>query len=100
MARNAVIAACVLLAAATALRLKRGGAPYFERPATVMDHIGPREHEIRGELLHLRAAAASIPRGASVSVVPDDVPHYLTAVALLPEYHVVRGRGEYVLDVR
>jgi hypothetical protein len=100
VARKAVIAACVLLAAATALRLKRGGGPYFERPATVMDHVGTREHEIRGELLHLRDAARLVPHGATVSVVPDDVPHYLTAVALLPEHRVVRGRGEYVLDVR
>ena len=100
MARRAVLAACVLLAAATALRLKRGGEPYFERPLTIVDHVGPREHEIHAELLHLRDAAARVPRGATVSVVPDDVPHYLTAVALLPEHRVVRGRGEYVLDVR
>jgi hypothetical protein len=100
LVRNAVLAACVLLAAATALRLKRGGGPYFERPLTVVDHVGPREHEIRAELLHLREAAAHVPRGATVSVVPDDVPHYLTAVALLPDHRVVRGRGEFVLDVR
>jgi hypothetical protein len=100
VARNAVIAACVLLAAATALRLKRGGPPYFARPVTIVDHVGPREHEVRAELLRLRDAAARIPRGATVSVIPDDVPHYLTAVALLPEHKVVRGRGEYVLDVR
>jgi hypothetical protein len=33
-------------------------------------------------------------------VIPDDTPHYLTAIALLPDHVVVHGRGDYVIDVR
>jgi len=98
--RSVTVAACVLLAAATIVRLKRGGAPYFERPATIVDHLGPREHEVHREILTLQRVAKTIPRGARVSVIPDDTPHYLTAVALLPDHVVVRGKGDYVIDVR
>jgi hypothetical protein len=82
------------------VRLKRGGGPYFERPATIVDHLGPREHEVHREILTLQRVAKTIPRGARVSVIPDDTPHYLTAVALLPDHVVVRGKGDYVIDVR
>lgn len=98
MVRNAVIAACVLLAAATALRLKRGGGPYFQRPVTIVDHVGPRDHEVRSAIVKLRSV--SLPAGATVAVVPDDTPHYLTAVALLPKQRVVHGPAQYVLDLR
>lgn len=100
MQRALVAAACVLLAAATAVRLKRGGGPYCERPATVVDHLGPREHEVHREILALQRVSKTIPRGARVSVIPDDTPHYLTAIALLPDRVVVRGKGDYVVDVR
>jgi hypothetical protein len=98
--RCVIVAACVLLAAATVVRLKRGGGPYFQRPATIVDHLGPREHEVHRELLVLQRAAKSIPRGARVSVIPDDTPHYLTAIAMLPDQTVVHGKGDYVIDVR
>jgi hypothetical protein len=98
--RALVAAACVLLAAATIVRLKRGGGPYFERPATIVDHLGPREHEVHREILALQRAAKSLPRGARVSVFPDDTPHYLTAIAILPDQVVVHGKGDYVIDVR
>jgi len=93
-------AACVLLAAATVVRLYRGGGPYFQRPQTIVDHLGPREHEMHRELLKLQSAAKTIPRGARVSVIPDDTPHYLAAIAALPDHVVVHGRGDYVIDVR
>jgi len=98
--RIVLVAACVLLAAATVVRLKRGGGPYFERPATIVDHLGPREHEVHRELLTLQRVAKSIPCGARVSVIPDDTPHYLAAVAMLPGRVIVHGKGDYVIDVR
>jgi hypothetical protein len=98
--RAVTAAACALLAAATVVRLYRGGSPYFTRSATIVDHLGPREHEAHREILALQRAAKTIPRGARVSVVPDDTPHYLTAIALLPDHVVVHGRGDYVIDVR
>jgi len=98
--RALVVAACVLLAGATIVRLKRGGGPYFERPATIVDHLGPREHEVHREIVALQKAAKTIPLGAHVSVIPDDTPHYLTAIAMLPDQVVVHGKGDYVIDVR
>ena len=100
MRRIVFAAACVLLAAATIVRLHRGGPPFFARPATVVDHLGPREHEVHREILTLQRAAKTIPRGARVSVIPDDTPHYLTAIAMLPDHIVVHGKGDYVIDVR
>jgi len=98
--RALAVAACVLLAAATVVRLKRGGGPYFERPATIVDHLGPREHEVHREILTLQRAAKTLPRCARVSVIPDDTPHYLTAIALLPDQVVVHGKADTVIDVR
>lgn len=100
MQRALIVAACVLLAAATVVRLKRGGGPYFQRPATVVDHLGPREHEVHREILVLQRAAKTIPRCSRVSVIPDDTPHYLTAIAILPDQIIVHGKGDYVIDVR
>lgn len=100
MRRRLFAAASILLAAATVVRLARGGAPYFERPVTIVDHVGPREHEIRSALRTLPRLAAQIPPGARVAVVPDDVPHYLAAIAMMPDQVIVHGKADYIVHIR
>jgi hypothetical protein len=71
-------------------------APYFARPATVVDHAGVREHETRAELILIPQVEPMIPRGAEVTVFRpkngqawNDDGVYLAAVGLLPNQSVL-----------
>lgn len=106
--RRVTVVFCLLLAVATLRRLKAGGAPFLSRPPTVIDHVGPKVHEIRPALLLLPNVAQAIPRGAEVAclrpekgALADDIAFYHTAVAMLPEHRVRRAtaRPQYVIAV-
>ena len=92
------MAVCVILAAALVLRLKRGGAPYFTPPGTIIDHVGPKEHPIRKTLAALAHFNPMIPKAASVAVLhgrsdrATEESDYFTATSILPERNVVASR--------
>jgi hypothetical protein len=100
-ARAKLFDACVVLlvgglTAAHLHRLYTRGGPYFQRPATVVDHVGPTKHETRDALLALPEIARILPRDANVTVFRPqdgheqfDAPNYLTAVALMPKQFVL-----------
>lgn len=98
MTRSAVAyALTLLLTGAFAARLYTRGGPYFERPATVMDHVGPTRHETRDALVLLPKTRPLLPRRAIVACFkpvagmadPNDMPDYFVAIGQLPQQQVV-----------
>ncbi len=92
----AAIAACLLLLASLVQILAARGGPYFDRPATVVEHVFPERHEARDALLALPLARRLLPRGATVVCFYPikgkwrlDVPNLHTAVAELPDQFIV-----------
>lgn len=118
MQKAVVYTAVLLLGVALLVRLHSRGGPYFERPQTIVDHVGSGLHETRHALLLLPKAAEVIPRGAHATcfrpiegVQQYDMPDFFTAVGILehqwiqppftasldvPREHLV----EYVVAVR
>lgn len=95
MRRSVIAVASVLLALALAMRLRSGGPPFFARPATIVDHVGPGEHSQRAALILLPRIASLLPAGATVTCFRpidgrshDDGESYLTAISMLPRQHV------------
>jgi len=94
--RTVVYAAAVLLAAALGRRLVTRGGPYFQAPRTIVDHVGPNQHETRDALIVLPRAARVIPEGKEVTCFRPiggqeqyDSANYLTAVGMLPRHQVL-----------
>src|SRR5438270_13349862 len=82
----------ILLTAAFLVRLATRGGPYFDRPQTIVDHVGPDKHETRDALILLPKVAPLIPRSAVVTCfrpvegqMQFDVPNYFAAVGALPK---------------
>jgi len=92
-AEKAVIAAATLiLLIAFVHRLYTRGGPYFQRPQTIMDHVGPNKHDTRDALILLPQIRPLLPRGAEVTCFRPlngeaqyDASNYLTAVGQLPD---------------
>ena len=93
------VCVALLVAGLTAAHLHRlytRGGPYVQRPATVVDHVGPTKHETRDALLALPEIARILPRNANVTVFHPqdgheqyDAANFLTAVALMPKQFVL-----------
>jgi len=85
-----------LLIAAFVMRLVTRGGPYFARPQTIVDHVGPGKHETRDALVLLPKVEKLIPRGAEVTCFrpiegtanADDTANFYTAVGQLPRQQV------------
>jgi hypothetical protein len=97
------IATLILLIALIHRFYTRGG-PYFERPATIVDHVGPQKHETRDALILLPKVRPLLPRGASVTCFepgnPDKSPDFLVAIGQLPQQSVISPYGklpEYII---
>jgi len=102
-----VAGATLILLLACIARLYTRGGPYFERPFTIVDHVGPGKHETRDALLLLPKVRPLLPRGARVTCFEpgnrDTMPDFLTAVGQLPQQTVVSPNGDlpqYVIAVR
>ena len=85
----------LLLTVALLVRLISRGGPYFTRPETIVDHVGPQKHETRDVLLLLPKVAPLIPRSAIVTCfrpvggqMDFDAPDYFAAVGALPKHTV------------
>lgn len=85
----------ILLTAALLVRLVSRGGPYFDRPQTIVDHVGREKHETRDALILLPKVAPLIPRGAEVTCfrpgggqMQYDVPNYFAAIGALPRHNV------------
>jgi hypothetical protein len=95
----------LLLLAALAGRLYTRGGPYFERPRTIVDHIG-RVAESRDALVLLPKVRPLLPRGVEVTCFrpvdgaapAEDSENFLTAVGQLP-YHIVDPSFTAMADV-
>jgi hypothetical protein len=94
--RVVVYTAAVLLAAALGRRLVTRGGPYFPVPRTIVDHVGPNQHETRDALIVLPRAAKVIPDGKEVTCFRPiggqeqyDSANYLTAVGMLPRHQIL-----------
>jgi len=102
-----VAAATLILLLAFVNRLYTRGGPYFERPETIVDHVGPHKHETRDALVLLPKVRPLLPRGARVTCFepgnPETMPDFFTAVGQLPQQNVVSPDGElpeYVIAIR
>jgi hypothetical protein len=85
----------LLLTGAMVVRLASRGGPYFDRPATIVDHVGREKHEVRDALTLIPRVAPMIPRSAIVTCfrpaggqMQFDAPDYFAAVGLMPKYTV------------
>ena len=87
----------LLLVAALAGRLYTRGGPYFERPQTIVDHVGREKHESRDALVLLPKVRPLLPRGATVtcfrpiggSAPEEDTYNFLPAIGQLPHQNVL-----------
>jgi hypothetical protein len=87
----------LLLVAALAGRLYTRGGPYFERPQTIVDHVGPGKHEARDALVLLPKVRPLLPRGAEVTCFrpidgaapEEDTNNFFAAVGQLPHHSVM-----------
>jgi len=94
---KAVIAAATLvLLVAFVHRLYTRGGPYFSPPATIVDHVGPNQHETRDALMLLPRVRPMLPRGALVTCFRPvngeqnyDMPNFFAAVGQLPDQTVL-----------
>lgn len=91
-----IYAGSLLLALFLGYRLYSLGGPYFEKPRTIIDHVGTTPHETREALLVLPRAAKLLPRNAEVTCFRprngqawDDDPVYLTAIGQLRRQNVL-----------
>ena len=99
------IATLILLIALIDRFYTRGG-PYFQRPATIVDHVGPEKHGTRDALILLPKVRRLLPRGARVTCFEpgnaDMSPDFFAAVGQLPQQTVVSPYGklpEYIIAV-
>lgn len=82
----------LLLLAALAARLYTRGGPYFERPQTLVDHVGPQKHPLHDALVLLPKVRPLLPRNAEVTcfrpidgLAPEgDTDNFFAAVGQLP----------------
>jgi hypothetical protein len=84
--------ATLILLIAFIHRLYTRGGPYFQLPETIVDHVGPNQHETRDALMVLPRIRPLLPRGAQVTCFRPingdqnyDVPNYFAAVGQLPD---------------
>jgi hypothetical protein len=97
----------LLLAAALAWRLYTRGGPYFERPRTLVDHVGPGKHPLHDALVLLPKVRPLLPRGAEVTcfrpidgAAPEgDTENFFAAVGQLP-YQSVQPPFTAMNDVK
>jgi hypothetical protein len=99
------IATLILLMALINRFYTRGG-PYFERPATIVDHVGPDKHKTRDALILLPKVRPLLPRNARVTCFrpdnPDTAPEFFAAVGQLPQQTVLAPSSplpEYVIAI-
>lgn len=92
----ALTAGSLLLLGMLVSRFHERRPPYFQRPATILDHVAPYEHESRHALLLLEKVRPHIPKGAHTTCFTpkngkqwEDTLTYLTAVGMLPEQEVL-----------
>ena len=106
--RVVVYTCALLLAIASIVRYVQRRPPYFAAPETLVDHVGPVEHETREALIVIPQAEPLLPRGAEVTAFRpkngqtwDDNGIYLAAVGLLPHHSVLPpwSLPEYVIAV-
>lgn len=92
------IVGAVLLCAMLVVRYHERRSPWLGRPATVLDHVAPYEHEARYTLALLEKVRPLLPKGETVYVTcfrpkggkqQEDTESYLTAVGLLPDQNVL-----------
>lgn len=102
-----VAVATLILLIAFVNRLYTRGGPYFTRPETIVDHVGPNKHETRDALVLLPKVRPLLPRGARVTCFEpgnaDTMPDFFTAVGQLPQQVVIApndGMPEYVIAIR
>jgi len=94
---KAVVAiATLILLIAFIHRLYTRGGPYFARPETIVDHVGPKKHETRDALLLLPKVRPLLPLGAHVTCFRPvngaqnyDIPNFFAAVGQLPNQFVL-----------
>ncbi len=87
----------LLLLAALAGRLYTRGGPYFERPQTIVDHVGPGKHPLHDALVLLPKVRPLLPRGADVTCfrpvdgwAPEgDTDNFFAAIGQLPYQNVL-----------
>jgi hypothetical protein len=90
-----VIVAAIALCGVQVVKLAQLGGPYFARPATVLDHMEPWNHQNRRLLTLAPEVAHVIPRGATVSCfqpVDDkaaDDSCFFIATGQLPRHRIV-----------
>lgn len=94
--KSIVAVSLFLLFIAFIRRLETRGGPYFELPATIVDHVGPGRHENRDALMLLPRVRPLIPRGATVTCFRPvngrqqyDSTNFLAAVGQLPAQTVL-----------
>lgn len=92
----ALLAGSLLLLGMLVSRYHERRPPFFARPATIIDHVAPYEHESRYALLLLDRVRPHIPKGAYTTCFTpkngrqwDDSLTYLTAVGMLPDQVVL-----------
>jgi 4-amino-4-deoxy-L-arabinose transferase-like glycosyltransferase len=117
--RAALTVLALLLVAALAGRLYTRGGPYFERPRTIIDHIGRAVHDPRDALVLLPKVRPLLPRGVEVTCFrpvdgaapAGDTDNFFAAVGQLPYQSVMppftamadvprKDLVEYVVAVR
>jgi hypothetical protein len=94
--RAVLTALALLLTAVLAARLYTRGGPYFARPETIVDHVGPHKHEARDVLVLLPKVRPLLPRGARVTCFrpirgeapEEDTFNFFAAVGQLPHQKV------------
>jgi hypothetical protein len=94
--KTLIAIATLVLLAAFLHRLYTRGGPYFQRPVTIVDHVGPVQHETRDALVLLPRLRPLLPRGAEVTCFRPvegqeryDMPNYFAAVGQLPQQTVL-----------
>ncbi|HEY0141020.1 MAG TPA: hypothetical protein VGF48_08995 [Thermoanaerobaculia bacterium] len=92
----ALTAGSLLLLGMLVSRYHERRPPFLQRPATIIDHVAPHEHELRHALLLLEKVRPHIPKEAHTTCFTpkngkqwDDALTYLTAVGMLPEQVVL-----------
>ncbi|MEO6258761.1 MAG: hypothetical protein ABIP63_00350 [Thermoanaerobaculia bacterium] len=94
--RVVVTVATLLMIAVLAQRLYTRGGPYFTRPVTIVDRVGPRPYEIEPTLRLLPQIRPLLPRNASVAcfqpvkgVQAYQMDNFFAAVGQLPYQKVI-----------